>query len=408
MTVGAVTAAPPPSASHGGGAPGRWVPWIVIAAGTAVVLLVGAALVLRAHRAVNRVPLGAAPRPVSVVEAETTTYRGSRSYVGTLEPWVEASVGPQFVSAYVATVLVRPGAVVRRGDVLATLDCSNENAQNQASAMQARAVEENQRALTDETTRVAGLLDRGFVAQNEVERSTARSSAAKAQLLESRARLASASLRVSDCVLRAPFAGEIATRWIDPGAFVHPGAEIVSVVDRGTVRIVADAPEKDFGLLAPDTVVQIEVLATGRSIVAAISRRAPKADPRTRTLHFEIDVSDPDRSMPVGTTGIVKLDIGTPLPAAAVPAYVATVRNGKAHLFVIEGAVAHAREVGIVGESRGRLFLDPRGLPAHATIVTEGRALLSDGDTVRPTVEPPDTPTPPSSAPRGGGFGRPQ
>ena len=38
-----------------------------------------------------------------------------RMYVGRLDPWIAASVGPQFVSAYVDTVLVRPGAVVKRG-----------------------------------------------------------------------------------------------------------------------------------------------------------------------------------------------------------------------------------------------------------------------------------------------------
>ena len=153
--------------------------------------------------------------------------------------------------------------------------------------------------------------------------------------------------------------------------------------------------------------MQIEVLATGRTLSAKVSRRAPKADPRTRTIHFEIDVPDPERTMPVGTTGVVRLEVGVPLPAAVVPSYVATVRNGKARLFIVEAAVAHAREVVIVGESRGRLYLDPAGLPAHASVVTEGRALLSEGDAVRPTPEPPDTPPDASGAPRGGGFGRP-
>ncbi len=58
-----------------------------------------------------------------------------------MEPWVEASVGPQYISAYVATVLVRPGDTVKRGQVLATLDCSNPNAATRAVEMQARAAD---------------------------------------------------------------------------------------------------------------------------------------------------------------------------------------------------------------------------------------------------------------------------
>ena len=221
--------------------------WVLIAGGTSVILLVGAALVWRADRAVNRVALGDAPRAVSVVEAAPTTYRADRSYVGTLEPWIEANVGPQYISAYVETVLVRPGDVVARGDILATLDCSDETAENLALAMQARAIDEKQRALADESARVSGLLDGGFVAANEAERTQARSASAQAELLGTKAKITSASLRVKDCVLRAPFAGEIGTRSIDPGAFVHPGISIVSVVDRGTIRVSADAPERDLG-----------------------------------------------------------------------------------------------------------------------------------------------------------------
>ena len=380
---------------------------MVIAAGTAVVLAAAWVLVWRADRDVNRVPLGAAPRPVSVVEAQTGTFRASRSYVGTLEPWTEASVGPQFVSAYVETVLVRPGDVVARGQVLATLDCADETAESQAIAMQARAVDQQQRALTDEATRVGGLLDGGYVAKNEAERSSAQSASAQAQLLETKAKLTSASLRVKDCVLRAPFAGEIGARSIDPGAFVRPGTTIVSVVDRSTVRVAAEAPEKDFELVAPSTVVQIDVLSNGRTVTAKITRRSPRADPRTRTVHFEIDVPDRERVMPVGTTGIVRLEVGAPVPAAVVPAYAATVRGGKARFFVVDDAKARAREVAIVGESGGKLYLDPAGLPPRASVVTEGRALLSDGDAVQSTVEPPSSPPDGSGAPRGGGYGRP-
>jgi RND family efflux transporter MFP subunit len=382
-------------------------PWTLIASGTGVVLVLGAALVWRADHDVNRVPLGAAPRPVSVVEAEATTFRPSRSYVGTLEPWVEASVGPQFVAAYVDTVLVRPGDPVARGQVLATLDCSDEAAESQAIAMRARAIDEQQRALADEASRVTGLLDGGFVAKNDAEQSAAKSATAQAELLETKAKLTSASLRVHDCVLRAPFTGEIGTRSADPGAFVRPGAPIVAVVDRRTIRVTAEAPERDFELVAPATVVKIDVLATGKTLTAKISRRAPKADPRTRTVLFEIDVPDPERVMPVGTTGVVRLEVGAPLPAAAVPSYAATVRGGKAKIFVVEGDRARARAAPIVGESGGRLYLDPAALPPHANVVTEGRALLSDGDAVKATPEAPAAPPAASGEARGGGFGRP-
>ena len=67
--------------------------------------------------------------------ARAGSYQPSRVYVGTLEAWLTASIGPQLVSAYVDTVLVRPGAVVKRGEVLATLDCRDASAASQGVAM---------------------------------------------------------------------------------------------------------------------------------------------------------------------------------------------------------------------------------------------------------------------------------
>jgi RND family efflux transporter MFP subunit len=303
-------------------------------------------------------------------------------YIGTFEPWVQANIGPQLVSAYVDTVLVRPGAAVRRGEVLATLDCRNTSAARQSIAGQARAIDARQKALAHESSRTETLLDGGFVSPNEAEQKSAQSASEFAQLEATKAKLAGSVLEVNDCILRSPFDGEISKRTIDPGAFVRPGSSIVSVVDRSTVRLTADAPEIDFDVIAPDTQVTIHVYATNKDLGATIVRRAPAADLSTRTVHFEIDVSDVKREIPVGTTGEVRIDVGEPVPATEVPIYAATIRGPKATIFVIDDEdVAHAQTLGVKGEAGGLLYLDPSLRPG-ARVVTEGRALLEEGDRV--------------------------
>lgn len=389
------------------GVPSRKRPLVPVVIVISVLLLlgVGALMIRHAESQTNNVALGSTTRPVTVVEAKAATYRASRTYIGTIEPWIEAKVGPQLVSAYVDTVLVRPGAEVKRGEVLATLDCRNASATSQAVAMQARALDERQKALTHEASRVQGLLDGGFVSPNEAEQKTAQSAEQQAQLLATQAKLLGTSLEVNDCILRSPFNGEIATRAIDPGAFVRPGTWLVSVVDRTTVRITADAPEVDFEVVAPTTKVTVHVLATGKELVATISRRAPSADSSTRTVHFELDVSDPKRSIPVGTTGELRIEVGDPVPASEIPLYAASVRGAKASIFVVEGDIARARVVPVRGEISGRLYLDA-DLKPGTQIVTEGRALLSDGDHVTATLSKEAlAPQPSSSATTAGGKG---
>jgi RND family efflux transporter MFP subunit len=182
-------------------------------------------------------------------------------------------------------------------------------------------------------------------------------------------------------VLRAPFAGEVAARLVDPGAFVRPGSSLVTLVDRSTVRLTADAPEIDFALVPPGTKVTVHLFAVGRDLAATITRRAPAADPATRTVRFEIDIPDPTRVIPVGTTGDVRVEIGAPLPASELPLFAATVRGSKASLFVVDGTTARRRTVAVLGEAGGVLFVEPALAPG-TPVVAEGRALLEDGDAV--------------------------
>jgi RND family efflux transporter MFP subunit len=359
---------------------GRGLRALVIGA-TAAVVAAAVFLASRADSQVNRTALADQPKGVTVVAARAARYRASRRYVGTIQPWIEARIGPQLASGYVDTVLVRPGDVVKRGQVIATLDCRNASAASKAVSMQARAIQTEQEAIAHEAARVAELKEGGFASPNEIERRAADSASKQAQLMETQARMQRATLEVSDCVLRAPFAGEIAARAVDPGAFVHPGMAVATVVDRTTVRVVGEVPEGDFDVVPVGTPVRVRALATNRELAAKISRRAPTADLSTRTVHLEIDVPDPTRSIPVGTTAELAIDVGEPSPATEIPLVAASVRGAKATVFVVDGQTARKGVYAVKGERDGSLFVEP-ALAAGGRVVTEGRALLQDGDRV--------------------------
>ena len=363
----------------------RRVP-LVIAGGTAAVVAIGLLMVGHASSRVNKVALAGAPKGVTVVEAKAAQYRPARRYVGTIEPWVEAKIGPQLISAYVDTVLVRPGDAVKRGQVIATLDCRNASASSKAVAMQARAIQTEQEAIAHEAARVAELKEGGFASPNEIEKHAADSASKTAELMETQAKMQRATLEVNDCVLRAPFAGEIAIRAADPGAFARPGTAVATLVDRATVRIVAEVPEADFDVVAPATPVRIVALATNRELRGTIARRSPAADFSTRTVHVEIDIPDPKRSLPVGTTAEITMDVGDPVAATEIPLVAASVRGEKATVFVVDRNVARKGVYLLKGEKAGSLFVDP-ALPAGSHVVTEGRALLKDGDRVDAQLE---------------------
>jgi membrane fusion protein (multidrug efflux system) len=360
---------------------------LALVVGIVAVVALGLLLVARASSHVNKVSLASQPKGVTVVEAHGASYRPFRRYVGTISPWVEARIGPQLIAAYADTVLVRPGDVVKRGQVIATLDCRNASASSKAITMQARAIQTEQEALAHEASRIAELKEGGFASPNEIEKHAADSASKQAQLMETQAKMQRATLEVNDCILRAPFTGEIATRLVDPGAFVRPGSAVATVVDRGNVRVVAEVPEADFGVVGPGTPVAIRALATGKSLQAKIARRSPAADLATRTIHLEIDVPDPDRSLPVGTTAELTIDVGQPSPATEVPLIAAAIRGAKATVYVVDASQTVRKSVyAVKGERGGSLFVDP-SLKPGARVVTEGRALLQEGDRVEAKLD---------------------
>jgi membrane fusion protein, multidrug efflux system len=363
----------------------RRVP-LVIALGTAVLIALGFLLVRRATAHANRVALASLPSAVTAVEARKALYAPTRQYVGTFLPWVEAKIGPQLISAYVGSVLVRPGDRVRRGQVIGTLDCRNAAASSQAVSMQARALATQQEALAHEAARIAQLQHGGFASENEIEKKQAESASKQAELLSTKASLERATLQVNDCVLRSPFDGEVADRTMDPGAYVHPGESIASVIDRTTVRVGADVPESDFDLVKPGVDVAIHSLATDQHITGRVARRSPAADLSTRTVHFEVDLADPDRTLPVGTTAELAVAVGKPIPAIEIPLIGAAVKGDKATLFLVGDEGARRAVVNVLGERSGRLFLEPM-LPERSLVITQGRALLKEGDRLTVKVD---------------------
>ena len=215
-------------------------------------------------------------------------------------------------------------------------------------AAQAKAVAKRQRATADQAARTRSLLDGGFVSQNEAELLTA-SSESEARRARGPARNSiEDALDVNDCVLVAPFDGEVSLRPGRPWFVRPPGHRDARVVDRNTVRMTADAPESDFDSIPPGTGVTVHVVATTSTSLRRSPAARPSADPARgpplRDRHRQLY-----RRIPVDTTGELHVPVGEPVA-------VWQFRSGrddddrKATFFTVEGGTAHARVLAELGE----------------------------------------------------------
>jgi RND family efflux transporter MFP subunit len=357
------------------------LPW-AIAGGAAVIILIGAGLGFRAAHRQNHVALAQTPKFVGTIPAVAATYRAEHRYVGSILAWNEAKIGPQFLSGYVTEVRVRAGDLVRRGQPLAIIEPELAKDRNLASQKQAEALNARLGFLAKESERIQGLEKKGIVSENESENKLAEVKSERAKLEAAQAQMASSDVEYRDTVQRAPFDGEIAERFLDPGAFVRPGNYIVSVVDRTKVICATDAPEEDHPFLEVGRAVHLRLLANSREVDGRISRVSPSADPGTRTIHFEVDLGNQDRSIPVGTTADMLILEAVGRPVIQLPSAAAKVAGTQATVFVLEGNRVHKRVLAFLGEREGQLYLAP-DLPPGALVVLDGRDQLADGDLVQ-------------------------
>jgi len=354
---------------------------LVISGLTAVIVVLGTGLAIRASHRQNHTTLAQSAKFVGTVRADTTLFRAEHRYVGAVQAWNEAKLGPQFLSGYVTEVRVRPGALVRRGEALAILEPELARDRNLASRKQAEAIKARLGFLAHESERIQGLQKKGIVSENEAENKLAEVQSEQAKLEGAQAQMAGSDVEVRDTVQRAPFDGEIAERYLDPGAFVRPGQYIVSVVDRTRVICATDAPEQDHPFLEAGRAVRLRLLATGREVAGKISRVSPSADPATRTLHFEVDLDNADRAIPVGTSVEMLILENEGSNVIHLPSAAAKVEGTRATLFVLEGDRARKKVLRFLGEREGELYLSP-DLPPGALVVLDGREQLEDGDQV--------------------------
>ncbi len=168
---------------------------------------------------------------------------------------------------------------------------------------------------------------RGLISQQALEDAEARYNAAvsqvtvaKAQLTSTQARLDELKINLANTVLVAPMDGVVSKRNLDPGGFAGTNTAIVSLVDIGTVRLIANLVEKDFKRIAVGGQAAVEVDAfPGEQFAGRVSRVAPVFDPATRTATMEIQIPNPGFRLKPGMYARVRLTADRKPNALTVP-----------------------------------------------------------------------------------------
>jgi RND family efflux transporter MFP subunit len=355
--------------------------------GTALVLLLLVALggrfaLLRKAQVTASAASAASAPPPSVELAPTDVARARRAeLIATLAvSGGLKAVDSAFVKARVATdvaqLLVREGDRVQAGQLIGRLDDTElrlrlKQTEDQASVAQAQ-LEIAQKTLDNNKALVA----QGFISQTALDTSVSSANGATASLQAARSAAEIARKSLRDCELRAPLAGLVSQRLVQPGERVALDARLVEIVDLSRIELeAAVAPEDVLAVrVGQNALLQVDGLAT--PVPARVARINPSTQAGTRAVMVYLQVlpgpATAGLRQGLFAQGRIELDRKT---ALVVPASTLRFDQARPYVLAVAGGKAALRAVTL--GTKGEVEFDGRREAAvEVAGVNEGDTLL--------------------------------
>lgn len=361
--------------------------------------------------------LSAPIAPISV--AARSPLANTLTVAGEFIPFQEVELHAK-VAGYIRQINVDIGDKVKAGQVLATLDIPELNAQVQgadAGVRQSqeeitRAKSEVQRAqasyeaLHSAAQRLKQASDArpGLIAAQELEDAQAKDRVAAAQVDSARSALSAAEqqLGVSQADsehysalagysrIIAPFAGVVTWRYADTGSLIQAGTSnassmpVVKLAQVNILRLRLPVPETLAAFVRSGDTATIQVQAINKTFPGTVSRSTASLDSSTRTLQVEIDVPNADSSLTPGMYANVTLHIRRSGDALVVPIQAVDQSGAQPFVMLVDAANRVERRtirLGLTTADRAEIL---GGLKDGDKVIVANLASFQPGEIVTP------------------------
>ncbi|WP_028008595.1 efflux RND transporter periplasmic adaptor subunit [Solimonas flava] len=347
--------------------------------------------------------MGIQKQTISTIKAGEQPWRQTLTAIGSLRAVRGADLSNE-VAGIVEDIHFQSGQEVKAGTLLVQLRAADDIAKLaslKASAELAQTIAERDRQQ----------LDAQAISQASYDTSAANLKTAKAQLAEQQALVDKKSIR-------APFAGQLGIRAVDPGQYVAPGAKIVTLQQLDPIYVDFTLPQQALAQIAVGQVVSARSdTYPDLEFKGEISAIDPKVDTDTRNVQVRATLKNPKRQLLPGMYANVTINIGEPQNYLTLPQTAITFNPYGETVFVITTAdqlkaeqAERARKMGseegdaaaaangmpqptgdmpvakqvfvTVGPTRGDQIAILKGLKAGDEVVTSGQLKLKTGTAV--------------------------
>ena len=331
-------------------------------------------------------------RFVQTQVAATANLADIAVYSGEVRARYETDLGFR-IAGKIAARLVDVGATVRKGQVLARLDPTDNQASADAMRAAVSAARTDQQFAAAELERYRSLAEKNFVSKTVLDQRQATLDAAKARLEQAEAQLSLSRNQLGYTSLTADQDGVITAVMGDAGQVVSAGQPVVRLARLGEKEVLISIPETRLSATRAAKEVAIRMWADPtRTYTGRLRELSPIADAGTHTFAARISVTNAGPEVALGMTANV-LFPGTANQALRnsilLPLSALYRQTDQTAVWVVDPKTSQvALKPVSVAQYRENGVEIAEGIAVGDTVVTAGVNKLVAGQIVRPQPSP--------------------
>ncbi|MGF6642780.1 efflux RND transporter periplasmic adaptor subunit [Paraburkholderia sp. GAS82] len=331
--------------------------------------------------------------PVQVMSPMPGPASRTMTLPGNIHAWYSAPIYAQ-VSGYVSKWYKDYGAVVKAGDLLATIDAPAVDEQYESAQANLDVARTNYNLAAVTAKRWTALQGTEAVSQQEVDVQVANAAAQKAQARAAEHQVARFKVLEGFKAIVAPFDGVVTSRNTDVGNYVNAAGgdvssqgaadELFSVSDIHEMRVFVSVPQDYSSILKPGLTATLSLPQyPGRRFEATFDTTANAFNPQTRTVVTELLVKNPDHLIWPGTYADVHFVIPSDPNVLIIPEQALLFRaEGMQVALVGADDKVHLQDVKL-GLNLGQTVQVVSGLTRSDRLIVNPSAGILEGEKVR-------------------------
>jgi membrane fusion protein (multidrug efflux system) len=328
------------------------------------------------------------PASVSTAIARFDEWQPSIQIVGSLKPLEGADLSME-VAGIVEKVNFESGGDINAGEPIVKLIDADDVAK-------LHTLEASRELAQTNYNRDQAQLQRQLISQAQFDVTAANLKSLDAQVAEQQA-------IVDKKMLRAPFSGHLGIRLVNPGQYLNPGTEVVTLQALDPIFLDFSLPQKQLEQIKQGQAITVKVDAYPEMTFAGkVTTIDPKVDPATRNVMVRATLPNRDHRLLPGMFATGDIVTGQKQRYITLPQAAITFNPyGNVVFLVKPGKDAAGKDIQIgqqtvvtTGATRGDQIAVLSGLKEGDVVVSAGQAKLQNGaplvvnNTVRPTNDP--------------------